>query len=216
MAQTDGVCQEEGCGKQRFRRGYCAMHYSRLRRHGDLDTVNKPGSPRSLGDCSVSGCDRPAIARDLCGRHYQRWSKFSDPLITKLDRDSTPEERFWSFVNKSGPVPAYRPDLGNCWIWTGGTTDGYGIFSLQGRSIRAPTLSWRLFAGAVPEGAELDHLCRVRACVRPEHLEAVSHRLNVHRGVSPWAICEHGSTGAFDRARGARICAQCARERREG
>jgi len=214
MAQTDGICKIEGCEKQRFRREMCSMHYSRLQRYGDLEAVHKPGEPRSLGACSVGGCGRSAVARDLCGKHYQRWKKSGDPLIVKLDRNRTDQERFWSFVNKEGPEPACRPGLGSCWLWTGGTSDGYGMFSMGGRNVHAHIVSFTWARGEIPAGWERDHLCRVRHCVRPEHMEAVPHQVNVQRGVSPWAACEHGSSGSFDRSRGGRICEQCAQERR--
>jgi hypothetical protein len=168
------------------------MHYERWKTHGDFTTVKKPGNPRSLGNCAIDDgkgpCGRPAIAKGLCGKHYQRWKKFGDATVKKLDRDRTPEERFWSFVDKDGPVPDYESLLGPCWVWTGGLSEGYGAFSLDGRQIKAHIVAYRWLVGEVPEGCELDHLCRVRRCCNPAHLEPVSHLINVHRGVSPWAI----------------------------
>jgi HNH endonuclease len=221
VTQTEGICKAEGCTKQRFRREMCSMHYSRFKRYGDIDAVHKPGSPRTLGKCSVDGCDRDAVARDLCPPHHARWLKYGDPLITKIDRLATPEQRFWSFVNKNGLASAARPELGACWLWTGGTTDGYGIFSLDGRSDHAHRVAYRWLVGEPAPGLELDHLCRVRCCVRPDHLEAVTHGVNVRRGVSPWAAnaakthCDNGHefTKANTRMyRGRRICRECARQ----
>jgi hypothetical protein len=98
--------------------------------------------------------------------------------------------RFWAKVDKDGPIPEHRPELGPCWLWTRApTSEGYGSFWVRGKQTRqAHTISWELERGPVPEGLELDHLCRVRRCVRVSHLEAVPHRENVLRGVGPAAI----------------------------
>jgi hypothetical protein len=93
------------------------------------------------------------------------------------------EERFWSKVNRNGPIPDARPDLGKCWIWNAPPTFyGYGQFNLNGSPRRAHVLSYELLVGPVPEGLELDHLCLVKICVRPAHLEPVTHLENVLRG----------------------------------
>lgn len=77
-----------------------------------------------------------------------------------------------------------------CWIWQRGMhPKGYGCGHErisdrpnQWRSTRAHRMYWEAVNGPVPDGMELDHLCRVRACVNPDHLEPVTHRVNVHRG----------------------------------
>ena len=201
------------------------MHYERWKTHGDFATVKKPGNPRSLGNCAVDDgkgpCGRPAIASDLCTKHYQRWQKWGDPTVTKLDRDLTVEERFWSKVDKNGPIPAHRPELGQCWVWTRATMEGYGAFYLEGRNVHAHIVSFTWEHGDIPEGYERDHLCRNRACVRPDHLEAVTHWTNVARGVSPHGLnaaktkCRngHGFTPENTRvnSKGQRVCITCAR-----
>lgn len=211
----------EDCKKPAFRHGWCSMHYSRWKRYGDFTTVNKPGSPRRLGECSVDDCSKEAIARDYCNKHYTRWSKFGDPLIVKLDREQSIEERFWSKVNKNGPIPDYAPHLGPCWIWTKGLADGYGAFSIDNVQHKAHVLSYTWIKGEIPEGWERDHLCRVRACVNPDHLEAVTHRVNVARGVSPHGRniikthCPQGheySTENTYRYNGGRYCRECNRQ----
>jgi hypothetical protein len=217
-------CLVGDCHKKLFRRGYCSMHYSRLQRYGDLNAIHKPGFARRLGACSVNDCDEDAVARDLCNKHYQRWAKFGDPLITKLDRERTVEERFWPRVNKNGPVPSHRPELGPCWVWTGGTADGYGVFWLDGRLRKAHIVSYTWAKGEIPADRERDHLCRNRPCVNPDHLEAVDHWTNVARGISP-----HGQNAVKTHCpadheytpentyiipgTGARVCRECARRR---
>jgi hypothetical protein len=83
-----------------------------------------------------------------------------------------PSERFWPKVNKNGE--------GGCWLWTGcqnGT--GYGRFD---KSV-AHRFSYQLLVGPVPDGLDLDHLCRVRHCVNPDHLEPVTRSENLRRGI---------------------------------
>lgn len=97
-------------------------------------------------------------------------------------------ERFWEKVNKDGPVSPFRPDLGPCWIWLGCIhKTGYGIFWNR-RHISAHRFSLELALGRSLEYLDADHLCRVRACVNPSHLEPVTNRENVLRGNGPTAI----------------------------
>ncbi|WP_082495327.1 HNH endonuclease signature motif containing protein [Aeromicrobium sp. Leaf291] len=93
--------------------------------------------------------------------------------------------RFWSKVNKTE----------TCWIWTGNTSpDGYGRFlghSEFGTSL-PHRISWQAAKGPVPDGLELDHLCQVRKCVNPDHLEAVTHAENIRRAVERRTHCPKG------------------------
>lgn len=71
-----------------------------------------------------------------------------------------------------------------CWRWTGALNgEGYSNFSVPGIGRSAHRFAYVAFVGPVPAGLTLDHLCRNRACVRPEHLEPVSNRENVLRGI---------------------------------
>lgn len=97
-------------------------------------------------------------------------------------------DRFWSAVSKTSQTPAYRPDLSPCWLWTKHiNASGYGVFSKRGRLELAHRTAYGLVVGDVPPGLQLDHLCRVRHCVNPDHLEPVTNAENVKRGVSPFA-----------------------------
>ncbi len=95
------------------------------------------------------------------------------------------EDRFWDKVNKNGPIPSYRPDLGSCWLWLASCRpNGYGQFAVTVTRIRgAHRFSYESMIGTIQDDLELDHLCRVRSCVRPTHLEPVTHLENVRRGL---------------------------------
>ncbi len=87
-------------------------------------------------------------------------------------------ERFWSKVEVIGS---------GCWEWRGGlATNGYGRFNLgNGKSVPAHRITYNLLKGDIPEGLEPDHLCRNRKCVNPDHIEAVTRRENIMRGLLP-------------------------------
>ena len=132
-------------------------------------------------ECSVDQCHARVEAKGWCNPHYQKWVKHGDPTYERPSRT----ERFWMRVNKNGPVPERRPDLGPCWLWIGGRhTGGYG--SDGGRL--AHRVAYELITGSIPIGLQLDHLCHVRLCVRPEHLEPVPARENIIRSDAPNAI----------------------------
>ena len=100
------------------------------------------------------------------------------------------EERFWAKVDKDGPSAVSwtgDPLPGNCWLWTGAASSlGYGKFAgpSQGES-DAPwnvhRYAYTLLVGPIPDGLTIDHLCRVPACVNPDHLEPVTQIENNRR-----------------------------------
>lgn len=69
-----------------------------------------------------------------------------------------------------------------CWLWRHAGGVGYGTARVGGRTVNAHRLAYEAFVGPVPEGLELDHLCRVRRCVNPNHLEPVTRSENMRRG----------------------------------
>ena len=76
-----------------------------------------------------------------------------------------------------------------CWIWKGKTTEqGYGLLSVHSVNLRAHRVTYELEHGRIPQGHEIDHLCRNHGCVNPAHLDAVVHRTNVLRGQGTAAI----------------------------
>lgn len=112
---------------------------------------------------------------------------------------------------------------GECWEWTGGLTPaGYGKFWLDGRTVLAHRLSYELHVGPIPPGMQLDHLCRRRSCVRPDHLQPVTIRDNLLRGVDTLAAlnvakthCRNGheftDANTYRPPDGSRVCRECQR-----
>ena len=80
-----------------------------------------------------------------------------------------------------------EPNSG-CWLWTGALVEGYGVLSVNGRLTFAHRFSYEQAKGPIPAGLEIDHLCRVRCCANPDHLEPVTTRVNLLRGVGAAAI----------------------------
>jgi hypothetical protein len=95
-------------------------------------------------------------------------------------RTSSLEARFWSYVNKEGPVIV--PDLGSCWEWTSGLTElGYGRLVWKGSHLRAHRVSYEIAYGDVPDGLFVLHRCNNPPCVRPSHLYAGTQADNVQQ-----------------------------------
>jgi hypothetical protein len=118
-------------------------------------------------------------------------------------------EIFWGRVDQSG----------DCWLWTAGlyNNTGYGQFRRRG----AHRVAYEALIGPIPKGLEIDHLCRVRHCVNPAHMELVTKVENVMRGESPAARnarkaeCHNGhvftSENTYIDKRGRRSCRECGR-----
>ena len=83
-------------------------------------------------------------------------------------------DTFWSRVEKTAD---------GCWLWTSTIVwNGYGQFRIDNRRVYAHRFAYEQVNGTIPAGLDLDHLCRVRRCVNPAHLEPVTRRENLRRG----------------------------------
>lgn len=179
--------------------------------------------PEEKAVCAIDGCDRTVRCRDLCGLHYGRLQRTgtTDPR-SHLSED----QRFWLKVNKFGPISSERPELGPCWVWLSALLNtGYGHFHVGSRkngsdtTILAHRWSYQWAHGSIPDGFDIDHLCRNPACVNPSHLEAVTHQENMLRGRGmasrnhSVAHCPQGhpydKENTFYRSNGSRGCRRC-------
>jgi len=94
-------------------------------------------------------------------------------------------ERFW-----------HKVQVADCWTWTAGRFDDkYGCYWHEGKSVYAHRFAYELLVGPVATGLVLDHLCRNTLCVNPDHLEPVTNRLNVQRGISWNSMKSHCPQG---------------------
>lgn len=122
------------------------------------------------------------------------------------------DERFWKHVERTA----------ECFLWLAALDKhGYGVFNDGARVVRAHRFAYEQAYGPVPDGLVLDHLCRTPACVRPEHLEAVTQQVNVQRAVRhgpvPKATCGKGHAMVGDNVyrnptSGKRACRACISE----
>ena len=148
--------------------------------------------------------------------HLNTQTSFFDlPYGGHVKVRQTVAARFWAKVDVSaGPT--------GCWLWLASKGKGYGKFSMPRQSpVEAHRMAYILVHGAVPDGLELDHLCRNTLCVNPAHLEAVTHTENVRRGARGNLIthCPQGHPYTEDNTytkpnRNSRQCRECSRIRK--
>lgn len=166
-----------------------------------------------MDTCSV--CDKKKYAKGYCVAHYQRWKRHGDPFGGRITH--TPED-IWE-----------RIDVGLCWEWNDSLRDGYAWINWAcfDRNY-AHQIIWEMLVGPIPDGLELDHLCRNRKCVNPDHLELVTRLENMRRGYAPTmvasrlGICKRGHVLTMEttyanpskKQPNARTCSACQRDRK--
>lgn len=146
------------------------------------------------------------------------WGALCPPYsLWYIDTMKSDLERFWDKVSP-------EPNSG-CWLWVASCNQkGYGRFWFRERLDSAHRASWVIFRGEIPNTLEVDHKCRVRCCVNPDHLELISHRENYIRGEGPALLakrqasithCPRGHTYSIDNTYvygNSRRCRVCDRE----
>lgn len=209
------TCMIDECGKPVKAQGWCQAHYNRWRAHGDPLGGRTAKGAFSGGPCKVDDCGEPAKGGlGWCRRHYQKWYNTGDPLAPdKYTRRGAPlRERLEARIIKTD----------YCWFWTGKPNrSGYGVIGItdeNGRKLyMAHRVAYEVFAGPIPEGLVLDHLCRNRACVRPDHLEPVEQLENVRRGAATerGTHCPSGHEFTEENTYWVRTCITCHRASRD-
>ncbi|WP_223375195.1 HNH endonuclease signature motif containing protein [Gordonia bronchialis] len=188
------------CDRSAHARGWCKRHYERWRTKGSTDDPPRR-IPRYSGTpdvaaiaasegvvdpvCSADGCNSHELeARGLCGTHYAYWyGQYRRAERPSLPRATSFRERYVA-----------GPDL-ECWLWQGAVDPrGYGKYDTK----RAHRLVYEERVGPIPDGMVLDHICRNRLCVNPNHLDPVRQGENVNRGLASYAMRDRCKKGLHD------------------
>ncbi len=129
-----------------------------------------------------------------------------------MSRPSTQAEveaRFWAKV-------AGRSDPVDCWEWLASRGEsGYGRLRFNGKEVKAHRYAYELLVGPIPEGLDLDHLCRNRGCVNPRHLEPVTRSVNlrrsplIHPGHCPQGHLYDDENSYFERTKKGYVTRKC-------
>lgn len=120
--------------------------------------------------CSAPDCDSRHYCKGFCTKHYMRMRRTGDlataPVLSLGERLAV----------------AVQDDNG-CWIWPGVPgLNGYARLSIGDQLQYAHRVSYEHYVGPIPDELTIDHLCRVRMCINPEHLEPVTRAENARRG----------------------------------
>lgn len=160
--------------------------------------------------CTIDGCDGSRVGRGWCGKHYKRWQKHGDPHHVEQGGWPAAELRVWRWLTENAET--------GCWEWSGVlSADGYGRIRVDGKWLLIHRFMYERKVGPIPEGLQLDHLCRVRNCANPEHLEPVTCKENLARGDTFQARnaqkthCPRGHEYDMVNSAGSRECRTCRR-----
>lgn len=200
---SKGICSVNGCNDPRWgNRDWCSRHWQRVKAYGTTELPRRLTSEEKFwervdksGDCWMwtgainareriffwgdngKSVDAVRFSYELSGRTLGKGERARrtcrEKLCVRPDHlVATVEERFWSKVEKTQ----------SCWNWVGNiNTNGYGAFTIGANdkiAIAAHRWSYQSLHGEIPDGLALDHICRNRACVNPDHLRPVTMKQN--------------------------------------
>lgn len=194
------TCTIDGCDRETYARTWCHAHYWRWMRNGTPGTgpiKSRPRRPKR--SCSRSDCSGVVLAKGLCKRHYQQQCATGMTAgvcivegcgKAKASRQGLCKSHI-RYVNLYGTVSERVAvierisanaveDANGCWVWqlhVSARGTGYGVMS----GTYAHRAAWEAYRGDIPEGTEIDHLCRNSRCVNPYHLEPVPRSENLRR-----------------------------------
>ena len=171
-----------------------------------LCTIMHMPNPRPCGRC---GEIRHIRARGLCGSCYNRIAKHNEDSPPKVNRSA--EEWLTSMPRPKGA----------CWPWPGTRhSHGYGVARVDGVRTQAHRFVYEQLVAPIPSTMTIDHLCRNKSCVNPDHLELVTRAENLRRAVAERTPqkrrlprCAHGDQDVYVDPSGKRVCRICRRER---
>lgn len=207
MADAKRTCTFPECGREHKAHGLCGGHYYQYRKGDELyplfSTRVPPHSRPVDAKCSIEGCETrrsqgslcrrharergPRCTFEQCGKHrYGRGLCRGHYEQAANGKPLTPLRPVSSRFDRADERLARQTDrTGDCWNWTGSiSSGGYGTLTVHGLFKYAHRLAWELDHGPIPDGLVIDHKCRNRRCVRPDHLHVVTTKENAENTVA--------------------------------
>lgn len=169
-------------------------------------TSKTQAQDRTPVECRSCGQVRYLLHPKLAGEMCRACAAKIGTEVAQTVNTQDPEMRFMAFVEKA--------DSG-CWNWTGTCQkNGYSAFGIAGKTVRGHRWSYEHFVAPIPDGLEIDHLCRNRKCVNPSHLEPVTRKENSRRAMRSHCVNGHEFTPEnIYMHSGRRYCRTCRRIR---